>query len=306
MDGNVLITGDTLNWKTIRKDIYEIGFVILLVFMIVSICVIEGGDWSLAERMAENSGVNLLTIVIGLTGIWLVANVVYLLFNNISIVVYQNHIEGTAFVNQPINIGIEQVKKVNMSGKKGLEIVTDAGIFKFKFVKNNHEIIQLISEMINMNEGVKFKTYGVNGQLYVYDNKVVIERRGVMGFLLQGKAGGKTIPISNIMSVQFQEASGFTNGFIQFGIMGGLEAKGGLLKAVDDENAVIFSADNNGIVREIRDFIEGKIINKSNGTTIVQQQLSNADELKKYKELLDLGVLSQEEFDIKKKQILGI
>ena len=33
---------------------------------------------------------------------------------------------------------------------------------------------------------------------------------------------------------------------------------------------------------------------------------SNADELKKYKELLDMGVISQEEFDAKKKQLLGL
>lgn len=33
---------------------------------------------------------------------------------------------------------------------------------------------------------------------------------------------------------------------------------------------------------------------------------SAADELKKYKELLDLGVLTQEEFDAKKKQLLGL
>ena len=33
---------------------------------------------------------------------------------------------------------------------------------------------------------------------------------------------------------------------------------------------------------------------------------SNADELKKYKELLDCGVITQEEFDAKKKQLLGL
>ena len=33
---------------------------------------------------------------------------------------------------------------------------------------------------------------------------------------------------------------------------------------------------------------------------------SNADELKKFKELLDSGVISQEEFDAKKKQLLGL
>ena len=33
---------------------------------------------------------------------------------------------------------------------------------------------------------------------------------------------------------------------------------------------------------------------------------SNADELKKYKELLDGGIITQEEFDAKKKQLLGL
>ena len=33
---------------------------------------------------------------------------------------------------------------------------------------------------------------------------------------------------------------------------------------------------------------------------------SSADELKKYKELLDSGIISQEEFDVKKKQLLGL
>ena len=42
--------------------------------------------------------------------------------------------------------------------------------------------------------------------------------------------------------------------------------------------------------------------------TTIKQEIpqSNADELKKYKELLDSGVISQEEFDAKKKQLLGL
>ena len=43
-------------------------------------------------------------------------------------------------------------------------------------------------------------------------------------------------------------------------------------------------------------------------TTEIKQEIlpSNADELKKYKELLDGGVITQEEFDAKKKQLLGL
>lgn len=34
--------------------------------------------------------------------------------------------------------------------------------------------------------------------------------------------------------------------------------------------------------------------------------IADADEIKKYKELLDNGVITQQEFEVKKKQLLGI
>ena len=46
-----------------------------------------------------------------------------------------------------------------------------------------------------------------------------------------------------------------------------------------------------------------------NGSEIAQpvvNQVSDADELKKFKELLDMGIITQEEFDAKKKQLLGL
>ena len=45
---------------------------------------------------------------------------------------------------------------------------------------------------------------------------------------------------------------------------------------------------------------------KQNAPTQVVAETSAADELKKFKELLDMGVITQEEFDAKKKQLLGL
>ncbi len=45
--------------------------------------------------------------------------------------------------------------------------------------------------------------------------------------------------------------------------------------------------------------------NSSNDVNVVVKNTTDADELKKYKELLDSGVISQEEFVTKKKQLLG-
>ena len=41
-------------------------------------------------------------------------------------------------------------------------------------------------------------------------------------------------------------------------------------------------------------------------TNVVSAGVSSADELKKYKELLDAGIITQVEFDAKKKQLLGL
>ena len=54
--------------------------------------------------------------------------------------------------------------------------------------------------------------------------------------------------------------------------------------------------------------LERQSKNRGNQPTIVKQEVSqsNADELKKYKDLLDGGVISQEEFEAKKKQLLNL
>lgn len=54
--------------------------------------------------------------------------------------------------------------------------------------------------------------------------------------------------------------------------------------------------------------IKSLIIDKKKSEQVKSNSVdvSNADELKKYKELLDSGVITQEEFDTKKKQILGM
>ena len=46
--------------------------------------------------------------------------------------------------------------------------------------------------------------------------------------------------------------------------------------------------------------------NSNKGATIVQNMISPADEILKFKGLLDMGVITQEEFDAKKKQLLGL
>lgn len=62
---------------------------------------------------------------------------------------------------------------------------------------------------------------------------------------------------------------------------------------------------------EIHSAVSKLLVDRQNKPAVaptIKQEVpqSNADELKKYKELLDSGIISQEEFDAKKKQLLGL
>ena len=61
----------------------------------------------------------------------------------------------------------------------------------------------------------------------------------------------------------------------------------------------------NDIHTALTDII-GKVQAETTRTQNSGATISSADEMKKYKELLDSGVISQEEFDAKKKQLLGL
>jgi len=151
----------------------------------------------------------------------------------------------------------------------------------------------------------KYTLKGDNGQLYVYENKVEITRKGVLAFAFQGLKGTKTIPISEIKSIQIKKG-GFVQGYIQFGVAGGVENRKGAEDATRDENTVTFSSPQNGLAEEIKYYIESIMLNQSNNQRTVVQQTSDADEILKFKQLLDAGIITQEEFNAKKKQLLGL
>ncbi|WP_218976437.1 SHOCT domain-containing protein [Bacillus cereus] len=76
------------------------------------------------------------------------------------------------------------------------------------------------------------------------------------------------------------------------------------MAAAADENTVMFTKKEEKMAVEIKEYIESILANKSKPQ--VSASVSGADEILKYKELLDQGVITEEEFQAKKKQLLGI
>lgn len=152
-------------------------------------------------------------------------------------------------------------------------------------------------------ENKEFKGY--NGTLILTDTGVII-KRGIKGFLLGGLMlrGDKTIPYNSIAAVQLKKA-GLLAGYIQLTLVGGSEAKSGLFQSATDENSINFYSQNDGNKKfaEAKEIIEQKIAESRGGNL---KQNSEADDLEKFAKLKDKGVITEEEFQKKKKQILGI
>lgn len=74
-----------------------------------------------------------------------------------------------------------------------------------------------------------------------------------------------------------------------------------------NENSFTFEGSVlNSQMKEIADYIRIKVKECKKQKSGQTAAVSAADELKKFKELLDSGVITQEEFDAKKKQLLGL
>lgn len=143
--------------------------------------------------------------------------------------------------------------------------------------------------------------HGGKSTVTIDDEVIRIKRKGLFNNL-SGLKGEKAIKLDSISGVQFKEP-GIRAGYIQFTIPGGKERKG-VHKAVEDENAVLFSKKELHMANEIKQIVENYISNKNNNK--IPPSDSAADEIRKLADLRDSGILTDEEFDKKKKQLLGI
>lgn len=162
------------------------------------------------------------------------------------------------------------------------------------------------SVIVSNASGMIMRFEGVNGQIELFKDKLIIKRAGFFAVLTQGfTKGEKTIYLSQITGIQLKLGGNFLNGFIQFTLPGGNENTGGLVAAGSDENSVQFHIQSNGSATKLKDKIE-ELIHKSRQSTNQIAQISNADEIKKFKHLLDDGIITKDEFDKKKKELLGL
>lgn len=187
--------------------------------------------------------------------------------------------------------------------------------FKYADKQRAHAAVEFAKEKIDGIHGIthqyKYKLIAHTGtKLEVYEDYLIIyfmQTGAMLANAMRGGAlGGKKIEFSDLTSIQFREPAGATVGFIQFAYPGSVENKGGLVAAINDENSIPFQPHDLALAQEIVSFIEARRKELKNKVVPLIQQQSAADEIAKFKQLCDSGVITQEEFEAKKRQLLGL
>lgn len=151
---------------------------------------------------------------------------------------------------------------------------------------------------------------GKSGSVDLYRTKITLRHKGYMAWNT-GTKGNKDIYLSRISSVQLRTPGWFTVGFIRFAFAGGQEYKGGLQSAIHDANAVTFVRKQHAQFSELKDYVE-ELIGRSSASPPIalapaaSAPIAHLDELERLAQLRDRGIISADDFDAKKRQILGL
>lgn len=142
-------------------------------------------------------------------------------------------------------------------------------------------------------------------QLKVYDDCVSFAPKGALGFFTKGIAGERKLFYKDISSIQFKESSKLLSGFIEFYLKGHYNAKqgGGLFAGTTNDNRFTFHNKHLNTMLEIKEFIQDKL---NEGPSNKAENTDIASELRKYKQLLDDEIITQAEFEAKKRQLLDL
>ena len=152
---------------------------------------------------------------------------------------------------------------------------------------------------------ISMRAEGVNANLLLLEDRVRIQRREEKTFLNQGFKGQKDILFSQISSVYLKKATTLGNGYIHFSLLGRDESRGP--DPTRDENTVMFRGARQPDFDKIKAAIETKMA--AARATVTRPRLSTMsyiEELEQLAVLRNKGVITEEEFAAKKRQILGI
>ena len=167
-----------------------------------------------------------------------------------------------------------------------------------------------------MEEKELMSVKGNNGRLIIFENSVYFERKSVIGNVdaiasnsNTGYYNEKNITFDMINGIEWNKASIWRNGYISLAVEGELKNTNGLAGATKNATSLVFFPKANDDAAKCVEYISKKIKELKDKPKKVEisnsPQLSQADELIKFKKLLDEGIISEDEFAKAKERIIN-
>lgn len=215
-----------------------------------------------------------------------------------NISVLENKIIGTVGLKKEINIPFENIEILCKNRNNGIKIITNKETIKLMLLKNRNEIYDIIRENIGETEEER--------KLAEIMEKGFRKRCNVCGkiicYTVEDLKKNKELQKQGLLNSMASVAGAFSGHYAA--------SSNSLQTSYDLDSRIIdYTKCPSCGSRDLVDITDEELdqLKKSQQSQIQQIQPSSyADELKKYKDLLDSGVITQEEFDQKKKQLLGL
>ena len=174
-------------------------------------------------------------------------------------------------------------KKIQEKNEKINNELIKLGVENCDFSCTLHE--QRMSTFGNKKEDV------VNGYCYVNEDRIIIKKRSVFR---KSDMGDKVIPYAKINAIDYDKAAGF-------------HVTSSIVISVSGFNPVVMKNTTEENFRLLHDaWINFNSKSDAPTPTIIEtNKPSDADELLKYAELFEKGLLTKEEFDMKKAELMG-
>lgn len=150
-----------------------------------------------------------------------------------------------------------------------------------------------------------------NSTITIYNKKIVIVHSGFKA-TVSGKKGEHTIMIKDIVAIELVKGSMGSRSSIFFNHKGlerqsGDDSNFGLrsLEVAGSPNAVLFTKENYDSFKELKEKVEELMGEVGTSSSTIVNEVSIPDEIKKLSDLKDQGILTEEEFQTKKTDLLN-
>ena len=156
-------------------------------------------------------------------------------------------------------------------------------------------------------EEVLMEATGIDAKVQLLRQAVRIKHIGIRSFLSGANRFEKDILFSQILSVELKKAAFLSSGYIEF-VLGTHRPRHDEEKSdYDTKDAIVaFTSGQQKAFEALRDVVEAKIGGNVATPTAASRASTDLDELDKLASLRDRGVITEDEFIRKKKQLLGL